>query len=59
MNFNELIIDKIDSLSIDDILRSLIKDSDLEEVACCLDMIAKENMKEINMFENGVRIYPL
>lgn len=47
-----------DDATIDEVLRQLIKDSDLEEVVCCLDMICNEQGKKIIMFnESGVE-YP-
>jgi hypothetical protein len=47
-----------DNATIDDALRELIEDSDLEEVVCCLDMICNEQNKHIMMF-NGTGVeYP-
>lgn len=55
---NDIIIEKLDVLSIDDLLRGLIADSDLEEVVCCLDFIAKESDRKVEMYCRGVREYP-
>lgn len=47
-----------DEASIDDALRELIADSDLEEVVSCLDMICQEGNRHLMMFNgNGVE-YP-
>lgn len=47
-----------DEATIDDALRELIEDSDLEEVVSCLDMICKESNRHLMMFNgNGVE-YP-
>ena len=61
MGFNDIIIEKLDEIDIDTILRSLIEDSDLEEVVSVLDIIAQETEnKNIQMFdEDGVRCYPV
>lgn len=54
----ELITEKIDNLSIDDFLKALIQDSDLTEVVCCLDFIAKETGFAVCLFKDGVKHYP-
>ena len=54
----ELITEYVDRISIEDFLRSLIADSDLVEVVCCLDMIAYESGRKVELYENGVREYP-
>ncbi|RLC36640.1 hypothetical protein DRH29_04200 [candidate division Kazan bacterium] len=61
MGFNDIIIEKLDEIDIDTILRSLIEDSDLEEVVSVLDIIAQETEnKNIQMFdEDDVRCYPV
>lgn len=47
-----------DEATIDEVLRALIEDSDLEEVVSCLDMICNEQDKKLMMFnEKGVE-YP-
>jgi hypothetical protein len=59
LNFIENLRDEDDE-SIDEILRGLIKDSDIIEVTCCLDMIAQEKDSHIVMFNRtGVRQYPV
>ena len=55
---NELIEERVQEISIDDFLKGLIADSDLVEVVCCLDQIAKESGKRVELYENGVREYP-
>ena len=47
-----------DEATIDEVLRALIDDSDLEEVVCCLDMICKEQNKHIMMFNGTCVEYP-
>lgn len=47
----EKITELVDSLSIDEVLRCLIIDSDLEEVVCCLDMIAKEHGQRVKLYD--------
>jgi len=55
---SDKIAEMIDNLSIDEVLRLLINESDLEEVAACLDMICRDEGKSIVLSsENGV-IYP-
>jgi len=54
----EKIYEKIDELTIDEVLRCLIADSDLEEVVCALDFIAGEKGRCVEMYKNGVREYP-
>lgn len=54
----ETIAKQLDELSIDDVLRCLINDSDIEEVVCCLDFIAHEDGMNVEMYKNGVREYP-
>ncbi len=44
--------------SIEEILLELIADSDLDEVVCCLDFIAKREGKRLAMFTKDGRIYP-
>lgn len=44
--------------TIEEVLLGLIADSDLEEVVCCLDFIAKKEGKRIVMFTKDGRIYP-
>lgn len=67
MTSTELILDKIrnelDNITIDELLRGLIADSDLMEVVCALDMIAQENGRELEMYrlnenKNGIKEYP-
>ena len=56
---NQSIANILDNMTIDDILRGLIEDSDLIEVACCLDMIAQEDGKKVVLFcKKEGRIYP-
>lgn len=56
---SDRIMEQIDKLSIDDLLRGLVEDSDLEEVVCCLDMIAKETGYYLELVSNkGIRKYP-
>ena len=51
---------ELDALSIEDFLKALIKDSDLIEVVCCLDMIANEEGKRLKMLQNAPQqIYPV
>ena len=40
VGLTELINEKLDNITIDEAIRALIQDSDLIEVACCLDFIA-------------------
>ena len=54
----ELVVEHVDGISIDDFLRGLIDDSDLIEVVCCLDMIARESGKKVELYKDGVREYP-
>ena len=54
----ELIVEQVDRISTEDFLRSLIADSDLVEVVCCLDMIAHDSGKKVELYEGGVREYP-
>lgn len=53
-----MIADRIEGMSIDEILRGLIAESDLTEVACCLDFIAKESGHSIKMFKGDEQTYP-
>lgn len=47
------------AMSIDEVLRWLIKDSDLAGVVCCLDSIASEDGQFIELWgNNGERVYP-
>ena len=56
---DQTITDILENMTIDDILRGIIEDSDLIDVACCLDMIAQEDGKKIILFSNeDGRIYP-
>ncbi|MDA3790510.1 MAG: hypothetical protein PF503_18710 [Desulfobacula sp.] len=48
----------LDNISIDDFLKGLIVDSDLVEVAACLDMIAQQNSRRVSVHDWGGRIYP-
>jgi hypothetical protein len=45
--------------SIDEVLRELIFGSDLVEVACCLDMIARETGYRIVTIKKDSIAYPL
>lgn len=45
-------------VSVDEVLRELIKDTDLIEVICCLDMIATESGSRVAMFNWEGRQYP-
>lgn len=54
-----LVVDMMQDLSFDEILRSLIMDADLEEIVCCLDIIASEQDKEVKLFEGDKQIYPV
>lgn len=54
----EAITDKIDSLSLDEVLRCLIEDTDLIEVACCLDQIAKETERRVVLNNLDGQEYP-
>jgi len=47
-----------DNATIDDALRELIEDSDLEEVVSCLDMICNEQDKFILLVKKGTIEYP-
>lgn len=55
----EKITDKIDSLSVDEVLRCLIEDTDLMEVVCCLDMIAKETERRVVLNNLDGQEYPV
>lgn len=55
----DTIMQKMEEFSIDEVLRCLIVDSDLEEVVSCLDMIAKESGLNVEMHKNGVQVYPV
>jgi hypothetical protein len=48
----------LDNISIDDFLKGLIVDSDLVEVAACLDMIAQQNSRRVSVHDWGGRISP-
>lgn len=50
---SDRIMEKIDGISIDDFLRGLIEDSDLEGVVCCLNMIAEETKHKVEMYSIG------
>jgi len=47
-----------DEATIDDALRELIEDSDLEEVVSCLDMICNEQNKFLLLIKKGTIEYP-
>ena len=47
-----------DNATIDDALRELIEDSDLEEVVSCLDMICNEQNKFLLLIKKGTIEYP-
>ncbi len=56
---NDYIIEKIEKITIDEFLRGLITDSDLEEVVSTLDMIARESGLKIEMYnKDRIRQYP-
>lgn len=51
---------EVNDESIDEVLRQLIKESDLQEVVCCLDMITEEDTQHIKLFDtDGKQIYPV
>lgn len=54
----EKLIEKMDELSIDEVLRCLIEDTDLIEVACCLDQIAKETGRRVVLNHGDDQEYP-
>ena len=47
-----------DEATIDEVLKALIDDSDLEEVVSCLDMICNEQDKFILLVKKGTIEYP-
>lgn len=56
--FDDLLLQHLEDISIDDILRALICESDLMEVVAILDFIVEEDGCELKMFKNGVQTYP-
>lgn len=51
---------KLDNISIDDFLKALIADSDLDEVIAVLDTFNANNVgKQICVIENGKQVYPV
>ncbi len=55
----DAIVEAVDGLTVDDILRSLIADTDLIEVACVLDFIAQEKGREVQVWHGPQREYPV
>lgn len=47
-----------ESATITDVLNQLINESDLIEVVSCLDAIATESKRRVELFGDGIRIYP-
>lgn len=50
---------KLENITIDEFVKALIVDSDLEEVVSVLDFNAQQEGKQIRIFGNGKKIYPV
>lgn len=53
-----IIMKKIEDISVDEALRALIADTDLVEVVCCLDMIAREDDGRVELHDPTGTVYP-
>jgi hypothetical protein len=58
MGLNDVILAKIDDLSVDEVLRGLIEDVDFIDVACTLDMIGKKLGLRVAVFRGKEQVYP-
>ena len=58
-DLREDLLDALARLSVTDLLRALIADTDLIEVAGVLDLIAHESNREVQVWHGPQREYPL